>query len=203
MRNLKVYRDSINQRFIEMAADALRQGHAVIYPTDSLYGIGVSATDGRAIDKLCRLKKLNPEKNTLSIVCDGLSMASNYARIDNRAYRVMKDYLPGPFTFILPASNTLPKVFKERKTVGIRIPDNPIATALVSALDAPLMTTSVYEYDDATDITEPESLALAFANDVALVLDDGHGGSEPSTVVDLTDPTNPVIVRQGVGVFED
>lgn len=203
MRNLKVYRDSINQRFIEMAADALRQGHAVIYPTDSLYGIGVSATDGRAIDKLCRLKKLNPEKNTLSIVCDGLSMASNYARIDNRAYRVMKDYLPGPFTFILPASNTLPKVFKERKTVGIRIPDNPIATALVSALDAPLMTTSVYEYDDETDITEPESLALAFANDVAIVLDDGHGGSEPSTVVDLTDPTNPVVVRQGVGVFED
>ncbi len=203
MKTLKVYPDSINDRHIDIAVDALRDGHMVIYPTDTLYGIGVDALNNKAIEKICRLKDINPAKNTLAIVCEDISSAAQYARIDNPAFRILKQYLPGPYTFILPASNSLPKIFKERKTVGIRIPDNAIAHALVQHLGTPLMTTSVFERHSDTDITNPESLAMTFDSEVAVTIDGGDTLTTPSTVVDLTDSSAPVVVRQGAGSFEE
>lgn len=184
--------------------DALRRGDIVIYPTDSLYALGCDALNQRAIERLCRLKGLNPDKNLLSIVCSDISMAAEYARIDNRAFRLLKQYLPGPFTFILPASTKLPRVFKGRKTVGVRIPDNEVATALAAALGSPMLTASVNPpAEDPDSVTDPDALALAYDNDVAIVADGGAGHAVPSTIVDLTDSATPALIRQGLGEFEE
>ena len=201
MEILTIYPGSINERHIRRAAEALRDGRLVIYPTDSLYAIGCDALNQRAVRELCRLKGLNPDKNLLSIVCPDISEAAEYARIDNRAFRLLKQYLPGPFTFILPASTSLPKVFKGRKTVGIRIPDCDIACALAQALGNPLLTSSVDIASDNLDPAEPGSIALYYENDVDLVIDGGIRPTTPSTIVDLTDSTSPEIVRQGIGQF--
>ncbi|MDE6120623.1 MAG: threonylcarbamoyl-AMP synthase, partial [Muribaculaceae bacterium] len=143
MKILKVFSQNPDSRHISEAAEAMRRGEIVVYPTDTLYALGCDALNNRAIERLCRLKGLNPDKNLLSIVCDDLSQASDYARVDNRAFRILKQYLPGAFTFVLPASTTLPKVFKGRKSVGIRIPDNNIARGLARELGHPVMTSSV------------------------------------------------------------
>ena len=201
MEILTIYPGSINERHIRRAAEALRDGRLVIYPTDSLYAIGCDALNQRAVRELCRLKGLNPDKNLLSIVCPDISEAAEYARIDNRAFRLLKQYLPGPVTFILPASTSLPKVFKGRKTVGIRIPDCDIACALAQALGNPLLTSSVDIASDNLDPAEPGSIALYYENDVDLVIDGGIRPTTPSTIVDLTDSTSPEIVRQGIGQF--
>lgn len=197
MKTLKIYPTSINQRFIDEAVEMLRDGDIIIYPTDTLYALGCDALNQRAIERLCSLKGIDPRRNTLAIACADLSQAAGYARIDNRAYRIIKDYIPGPFTFILPPSTELPKVFKGRKEVGIRIPDNPIAHALTEALGHPIVTTSVAAapYDDTAQ--EPEVLVEAFANIASLMIDGGHGSLEGSAVVDLTDPDQPVVLREG------
>lgn len=203
MKILKIYPGSINERHIAEAADALTDGRLVVYPTDTLYAIAADATNRRAIERLCRLKHLDPDRNLLSIVCCDLSQASEYVRIDNNAYRVVRRHLPGPFTFVLPASTRLPKMFKGRRTVGVRIPDNDIARALAEKLGRPLLTSSVdVNPDDPYMSTEPESIAMTLANDVEIIIDGGSGGTEPSTVVDITEPDEPVIVRQGAGMFE-
>lgn len=198
MKILKIYPGNINERYIAEAVEALRDGHIIIYPTDSVYGLAVDALNKRAIERLCALKGLNPDKNLLSIVCTDLSQASEYARIDNNAFAILKRYLPGAFTFVLPASTRLPKIFKSRRTIGLRIPDNDIARTLAASLGNPLLTTSVNVDEDAyEDATEPENLAYAYANDVAVTIDGGHGGTIHSTIVDITDPAEPVVVRQG------
>lgn len=203
MRTLTIYPTSINERSIAEAVEALQQGQIIIYPTDTLYAMGCDALNNRAIERLCAAKGINPAKQMLSVVCDGISQASEYARIDNRAFSILKDYLPGPFTFILPASPRLPKVFKGRKTVGIRVPDCPIATALAAALGHPVLSASVsISPDSPEEAASPESLAFEYASAASLIIDGGEGGTIPSTVVDLTDPTDPVIVRQGKGAFE-
>jgi len=143
MKILKFYPGSVNERNIAEAVDIIRSGGIVIYPTDTLYALGCDALNNRAIERLCRIKGLDPARQMLSVVCEGLSQAAEYARIDNRAFRVLKEYLPGPFTFILPASTTLPKVFKGRKTVGVRIPDNDVARALAAGLGNPVLSASV------------------------------------------------------------
>ena len=202
MRVLKIYDNNINERHIAEAVEALLNGDLVIYPTDSVYGLAADALNKKAIEKLCRVKGLNPEKNLLSIVCSNLSQASDYVRIDNRAYSVLKDYLPGAYTFVLPASTRLPKVFKNRKTVGLRIPDNEIARSLAEALGNPLLTGSVdIDEDDPEASVEPENIALNYENDVELVIDSGRGGLTPTTLVDLTDPEEPVVIREGVAEF--
>ena len=159
MKTLKIYPTSINQRFIDEAVETMRDGDIIIYPTDTLYALGCDALNQRAIERLCHLKGIDTRRNTLSIVCADMSQAAGYARIDNRAFEVMKRHLPGPFTFILPPSHDLPKVFKGRKEVGIRIPDNPIARALAETLGHPIMTTSVAAspYDDTAQ--QPEVLS--------------------------------------------
>lgn len=202
MKVVRIYENNINERHIADAVEALRDGHIVIYPTDSVYGLAVDALNKRAIEQLCRLKGLNPEKNLLSIVCADLSQASDYVKIDNKVFSIIKDYLPGAYTFILPASTRLPKIFKNRKTVGLRIPDNAIARHLAEALGNPLLTGSVdIDPDDPDAAAEPENLALTYQNDVALVIDSGRGGLTPTTLVDLTDPDEPVVVREGDAEF--
>ncbi|MDE5682791.1 MAG: threonylcarbamoyl-AMP synthase [Muribaculaceae bacterium] len=202
MKILTVYPNSINQRHIDEAVEALRRGEIIVYPTDTFYALGADALNNRAVERLCRLKGMNPDKNLLSVVCSGLSQAAEYARIDNRAFRLMKENLPGAFTFILPASSTLPKVFKSRKTVGVRVPDNAIALAIAENLGNPVMSASVPlgDGDDALDeVADPRALGLRYSGtpEVTVVIDGGDGGSEGSTIVDCLDSSSPEIVRQG------
>lgn len=196
MEILQFFGDTVNDRHIARAARVLDESGIIIFPTDTLYALGCDALDNRAIQRLCAVKGINPDKQLLSIVCDGISMASDYARIDNHAFRMLKDHLPGPFTFILPGSTRLPKVFKGRRSVGVRIPANGVATALATALGRPVLATSVAIDDDA-EAVEPESIAMHYADRADLLLDAGPGGIVPSTVVDLTDSTAPAILRPG------
>lgn len=200
MKILTIYPGSVNARHIAEAVERLRAGAIICFPTDTVYALGCDALNQRAIESLCRLKGINPDKNQLSVVCSGLSQASEYVRIDNAAYRIVKEYLPGPYTFVLPASTKLPKVFKGRKTVGLRIPDNDIAVALAEELGNPILTTSV-EVGEEWDSTNAESLAMCYGSDVSIVVDGGDGGTVPSTVVDLTDPSDTQVIRQGLGDF--
>lgn len=209
MKILTIYPGSVNDRHIAEAVGVLRDGGIIIYPTDTLYAFGCDALNNRAIERLCHLKGLNPAKNLLSVVCSDISQAAEYARIDNHAFRLLKQYLPGPFTFILPSSTTLPKVFKGRKSVGIRVPDNEIALALARELGNPLMTSSI-PLDDFADTgyveaVDPRSVALKYENEgeIELAIDGGEGSTEPSTVVDILDSTSPEIIRLGLGEFEN
>ncbi len=202
MTILKMYPSSLNERYLDIAAETLRDGGIIIYPTDTLYAIGCDALNSRAIERICKIKGINPQKTGLSIICDGLSQAAEYARIDNRAFKILKRYFPGPFTFLLPVATTLPKVFKGRKVVGIRIPDNPIATSLATRIGNPLLTTSVTDEGDGS-VIYPESLAMKYDSTVDLLIDGGEGSDIPSTVVDITDSSSPAIIREGAGAFED
>ncbi len=203
MQILKFYSGPVNERFLMQAVDTLREGHTIIYPTDTIYALGCDALNQRAIERLCRIKGINPDKNLLSIVCADISQASEYARIDNRAFRILKEHLPGPFTFILPASTKLPKVFKSRKTVGIRIPGCKLARALAEALGNPLLTASVnINPDSPQDAAEPDALTMEYASDAALLLDAGTGLTDPSTIIDITDSSAPETIRLGRGTFQ-
>lgn len=194
-----------NERIITEAVEALRDGRIIIYPTDTLYALGCDASNNKAVERLCRIKKINPDKNLLSIVCSDLSQAAAYARIDNRAYTTLRHYLPGPFTFILPASSALPKIFKGRRQAGIRIPDNAFAQRLAEELGNPLMSSSATVEVEPGEAITPEAVADAYAPyaEISLIIDAGETSSEPSTIVDLTDSTSPEIVRQGRATFED
>lgn len=200
MDYLTIYPTSINEKAIDQAVEALRDGKIILYPTDSLYALGCNALDNRAIERLCAIKGINPAKQLLSVVCSDISQAAEYARIDNHAFSLIKRNAPGPFTFILPASTTLPKVFKGRRTVGVRIPDNPIAQALAKAMGNPILSASVkVPGDSPEEAANPESLEMAYESIATLIIDGGEGGTVPSTVVDCLDSTDPQIVRQGKG----
>lgn len=194
-----MYPSSINDRYLDEVVTTLREGGVIIYPTDTVYAIGCDALNSRAIEKVCRIKGLNPDKNTLSVIAADLSMAAEYARIDNNAFHVLKANLPGPFTFILPAATTLPKAFKGRRTVGVRIPDNSIARAITQALGHPILSTTVPTDDDGNYPVDPQAIALEAAPEIDIVIDGDDGGTEVSTVVDLTDSSSPEILRQGMG----
>ncbi len=205
MKTFRIYPTSINELYIGECADALRRGELIVYPTDTLYAIGCDALNQSAIERLCRIKGLNPQKNTLSIICSDMSQASEYVRIDNRAFDVLRRYTPGPFTFILPAATTLPKAFKGRRKVGLRIPDNCIARTLAAELGHPLLTTSIpSEGLEEHEITMADEIMLRYDinPEIDLMIDGGEGSVKPSTVVDLTDPTSPEILREGAGEFE-
>lgn len=191
-----------DRRAVAEAAEALRDGKIIIYPTDTLYAFGCDALNARAVERLCRLKDINPDKNLLSIVCSDISQAAEYTRIDNRAFRILKEYLPGPYTFILPAATKLPKVFRSRRSVGVRIPDNDFARALAEEMDNPIMSSSA-EFDEG-DTVVPCLLAEKYdgRQEIALTIDGGEGGIRPSTIVDLTDSDAPAVIRQGAGEFD-
>lgn len=200
MKNLHIYPSSINDRYLDEIVDCLRDGGIIIYPTDSLYALGCDALNNSAIEKLCKFKGVNPQKQTLSVVCDGLSMASEYARMDNEAFRIIRRNLPGSFTFILPASTKLPKVFKGRRAVGIRIPDNKIAMAIAERLGNPILSTSAHE--DGSEIVDPQVLADEYSGIASLIVNGGECEGHSSTVVDLTDSYNPEIIRQGIAELQ-
>ena len=201
MKILTAFGDTVNARHIDDAVRVLRDGGVLIYPTDTIYALGCDALNSRAIERLCRLKGINPDKQLLSIVCASMSQAAEYARVDNRAFKLMKTCLPGPFTMILPSASPLPKVFKGRKSVGVRIPDNSIARALAEGLGNPIMTTSVAPADE-DDITSPDALELAYHYDADLLIDAGEGGQTGSTIINCLDSSSPEIVRQGLGVID-
>ena len=202
MKSLKFYPTNINRRYIDETVSALRDGKLIIYPTDTLYAIGCDALNNRAIEKICRIKGINPAKQLLSIVCSDISQAAEYARIDNNAFRLMRSNLPGPFTFILPAATTLPKALKGRHTVGVRIPDNDIARAIADALGNPLLSTSVsIDRLEGYETVEPLSLAIQYEDTVDLLVDGGTGSTGQSTIVDCLDSSYPEITREGTGTL--
>lgn len=204
MKILKMYGSAINELMIDEAVDALRSGEIIVYPTDSLYAIGCDALNQRAIEKICRLKEIDPRKQHLAIVCSDISQAARYAQISNSAFDVLRRNLPGAFTFILPAATSLPKAFKGRHEVGVRVPGDAIACRLAEALGNPLLTTSIDLADVDDDVAQVATLEIAtkYESQVALMIDAGSRGVVGSTVVDLTDSSSPEIVRQGVAELQ-
>ena len=197
MQRLTIFPSSINTHYIERAVEAICDGGVIIYPTATLYAMGCDALSQKAVERLCAAKGINPAKQMLSVICSDLSMAALYARIDNRAFQILKRNTPGPFTFVLPAAPTLPKAFKGRKTVGIRIPDNEIARAITEMLGHPVLSASIAS--DGDEIITPDQLELIPALDAELLIDGGDSDNLPSTVGDLTDSSAPEIIRQGKG----
>ena len=198
---LKIYPENPHPRVIEKVVGVLRDGGLVIYPTDTVYAIGCDALNVRAVEKICRMKGVNPQKSNLSIICYDLSNLSEYAKVSNSAFKLLKKHLPGPFTFILPTSSELPKIYKNRKEVGIRIPDNNIVRTLVKELGNPLLTMSVRDSDDVLEYaTDPELICEKYEDMVDIIIDGSCGGLEASTVVDCT-TDDFEIIRQGKGVL--
>ncbi len=197
---IKLYEDNPNQREIDKVIEVLRNGGIVIYPTDTLYAFGCDALNVRAVEKICALKDINPQRNNLSIIGYDLSDISEYAKVNTATFKLLRKNLPGPFTFILNTTSTLPRIYKNRKTVGIRVPDNNIIRELVTQLGNPIMTTSVNgDENEAVEYrTHPELIYEKWADTVDIVIDGGHGGLEPSTIVDCTGNI-PEITRQGKG----
>lgn len=199
MKILEIIEDSINQRHIDEIVNILENGGLIIYPTDTAYALGCDALNNSAIERICSLKAMKSAKTNLSIICSDLSQVTQYAKVDNTQFRVMKRNLPGPFTFLLPALSRLPKAFKGRRTVGIRIPDNRVAHAIVESLGRPILTTTVPDTLNDDYRCEPELLAEAFRATVDIVVDGGRGNLDQSTVVDCTDDFE--IIRQGKGIL--
>ncbi len=200
---IKLYNENPNEKEIEKVVKVLRNGGLIIYPTDTVYGLGCDFTNTKALEKIAKLKGVKLEKANFSFVCNDLSHLSDYVKqIDTPTYKILKRALPGPYTFILPGSNNLPKVFKKKKTVGIRVPDNNIARTLVAALGNPIISTSIRDDDDVIEYTtDPELIYEKWKDIVSLVIDGGYGDNEASTVIDLTD-AEPFVIREGKGSLD-
>ena len=200
----KLYPKNPNIKQIESIVKILQGGGVIIYPTDTVYGIGCDIHNQKAVERIARIKGVKPETANFSFICRDLSHLSEYARqVPNSVFKLMKRNLPGPFTFILNASNKVPKLLEsKKKTVGIRIPDNDISAAIVEQLGNPLLTTSVHFNIEMIEYaTDPELIHEKYSDVVDLVVDGGYGGIEFSTIVDCTD-SEPVIVREGLGILE-
>jgi tRNA threonylcarbamoyl adenosine modification protein (Sua5/YciO/YrdC/YwlC family) len=202
---IKIYEENPNQREIQKVLDVLRDGGIIVYPTDTVYGVGCDITNGKAVEKVARFKNVEIEKSNMSFICSDLRHLSDYAKpISNQVFKLIRRHLPGPFTFILEANSNVPKYFKgKKKTVGIRIPDNGIIREIVRQLGNPILSTSVHDEDDLDEyITDPELIHEKMADFADLVIDGGPGGNIPSTVVDCTDGA-PAILRQGKGIIQE
>ncbi|MBQ8672519.1 MAG: threonylcarbamoyl-AMP synthase [Bacteroides sp.] len=201
---LKLYNKNNAPQDLQRIIDLLNDGGLVIFPTDTMYAIGCHGLKERAIERICQLKGLDPKKHSLSIICYDLSSISEYAKMDNNTFKLMKRNLPGPFTFILNGTTRLPKIFRNRKEVGIRMPDCSIIQEIARLLDAPLMSTTLPldEGEETEYATDPELIDEKWGERVDLVIDGGIGGLEPSTIVDCTGD-EPAIVRQGCGWLEE
>ena len=201
---LKMYEENPNEKHVRQVCDILRNGGIIIYPTDTVYGMGCDIYHARAIERIARLKKIKPEKAQFSFIVSDLSHLSGYSRfVNNDIFKLMKSKLPGPYTFILHASNNVPKILKNtKKTVGIRIPDNRIILEIVRELGHPILTTSIHDDDKIIDYTtDPELIYENFRDKVDLVIDGGFGGNIPSTIIDCTGE-QPEIIRMGAGIFD-
>jgi len=198
---IKIYPENPNERQIRTVVECLRDGGIIVYPTDTIYGIGCDIFHAKSVERICELRGINPKKATFSFICSDLSQLSEFTKpIENHIYKMMKANLPGPFTFILNANNNVPRhIQSKRKTVGIRIPGNQVTLEIVSMLGNPIMSTSVHDDDEILEYnTDPELIYEKFANKVDMVIDAGYGGNIPSTVLDCTDGEIRV-TRQGKG----
>ncbi|MCD8079769.1 MAG: threonylcarbamoyl-AMP synthase [Bacteroides sp.] len=200
---LKLYERNNDPRDLQQVVDILNDGGLIIYPTDTMYAIGCHGLKERAIERICRIKNIDPRRSNLSIICYDLSVISEYAKVNNDVFKLIKRNLPGPFTFILNGTTRLPKIFRNRKEVGIRMPDHTVIREIARMLDAPLMTTTL-PYDESEDIEyaiDPELIEEKFGKTVDLVIDGGVGEISYSTVVDCTGD-EPEIIRQGKGMLD-
>jgi tRNA threonylcarbamoyl adenosine modification protein (Sua5/YciO/YrdC/YwlC family) len=198
---IRIHPDNPQPRLLKQVADVLRNGGVVIYPTDTIYGLGCDIHQHKAVERICRIKNVQPEKAQLSFVCYDLSHLSTYAKqLPTSSYRILKQYLPGPYTFVLEASKQTPRILKtKRDTVGIRVPDNGIARGIVQELGNPILSASL-PGDQVEEYTDPEIIHDRFEKLVDIVIDGGIGGMIPSTVVDLT-AGDPELIREGAGVW--
>ncbi|MBC7565975.1 MAG: threonylcarbamoyl-AMP synthase [Pedobacter sp.] len=202
---IKIYPENPNPKAIEQVVEVLKKGGIIIYPTDTVYGMGCDITNQKAIERICKLRGIKPEKSNFSFICSDLRHISDYIKpIDNTIFRVLKKALPGPFTFIFNASNNVPKLLSSnKKTVGIRVPDNAIAKEIVLQLGNPILSTSIHDDDEVIEYsTDPELIHEKYIDKVDLIVDGGYGDNEPSTVVDCTSGDFEII-RQGKGDLEN
>ncbi len=200
---IKIYPENPNPKAVQKVVEVLKRGGLVIYPTDTVYGLGCDITNIKALERIAQIKGVKLEKSNFSFVCEDLSNLSDYVKqIDTTTFKILKRALPGPYTFILPGSKSLPNPFKKRKTVGIRVPDNSIALALVNALGNPIVSTSIRDEDDIIEYTtDPELILEKWDNLVDIVVDGGYGGNEASTIIDLSGDA-PEVVREGKGSLD-
>ncbi len=198
---VEIHPQNPQERLIRKVADVLREGGVIIYPTDTVYGLGCDIFQPKAVERICRIKGIDPQKANLSFVCSDLSDLSKYAKaISTPQYRFIKQYIPGPFTFILPASREVPKILKSRKdTIGLRVPNHRITHAIAAALGHPILSSSL-PGEMVEEYTDPELIHEKFEKLVDLVVNGGIGGMEYSTIVDMTNE-EPEIVRQGAGIL--
>jgi tRNA threonylcarbamoyl adenosine modification protein (Sua5/YciO/YrdC/YwlC family) len=197
---IKLYEDHVDRKKLKHIVEILRNGGLVIYPTDTVYGLGCDITNKSALEKLARIKGVRLDKANFSFICEDLSNLSDHvAQIETQTFKILKRNLPGPYTFILPGSNSLPGVFRKKKTVGIRVPDNAIALALVRELGNPIVSTSIKDDDELLEYTTDPSLMFdEWKHQVDVVIDGGFGGNEASTIIDLTG-REPILIREGKG----
>jgi len=200
---LKIYEENPNPREIGKVIDILKGGGLIIYPTDTVYALGCDINNSKALERMARIKNVKLEKANFSFVCYDLSNLSDYVKqIDSSTFKILKRALPGPYTFILPGGRSLPSAFKNKKTVGIRVPNNHIPLEIVKALGNPISSTSIYDEDEVLEYTtDPELIHEKWNHLVDLVIDGGFGGNEPSTIIDLSED-EPIIVREGKGSLE-
>ena len=201
---LRIYPENPQENLIHEVVKTLDNGGLIIYPSDTVYALGCNIFDIKAMEKLAQIKGVKLEKAHFSIICNDLSHLSEFTRpIDTATFRLLKHYLPGPFTFILEANKTLPLAYKGQKTIGIRVPDHPIPQLIVSKLGHPIASTSIKDDDDVIEYTtDPELIAEKYDHLVDIVIDSGYGDNKASTIVDLTQGI-PEVVREGKGNFED
>lgn len=197
---VRIYPENPDERKIRQVVECLRGGGLIIYPTDTVYGIGCDIHNTRAVEKVARIKGIKPQKNNFSFICYDLSHIADYARVSNAAFKLMKKALPGPFTFILEASGKVPKLLNtNKKTVGIRVPDHSIPRAIVKELGNPILTSSIKDDDEIIEYsTDPELIFEKFEHQVDIVINGGYGGNVASTIIDATSDDFEII-REGLG----
>lgn len=200
---IKIYEENPNPKEIKRVVKILRNGGVIIFPSDTVYALGCDITNHRAMERVAQLRGIKLEKANFSFICEDLSNLSDYVKqIDSPTFKLLKRNLPGPYTFILPGNNNLPTVFKKKKEVGIRVPDNAIARAIVHELGNPIISTSIRDEDELIEYTtDPELILEKWDNLVDLVIDGGYGGNIASTVIDLTG-AEPVVIREGKGSLD-
>ena len=197
---IKIYKDKPSEAAIKKVVDVLKSGGLVIYPTDTVYGLGCDITNSKALERIAKIKGIKLEKANFSFVCSDLSNLSDYVKqIDTSTFKILKRALPGPYTFILPGNNDLPSAFRKKKTVGIRVPDNTIALDIVRMLGNPIVSTSIHDDDEVLEYsTDPELIFEKWQHLVDLVIDGGYGDNVGSTIIDLSG-YEPVVIREGKG----
>src|SRR5690606_29315222 len=200
---IRIYEENPNPKEIAKVVAVLKRGGLIIYPTDTVYGLGCDITNLKALERVAMIKGVKLEKANFSFVCHDLSHLSDYVKqIDTSTFKILKRALPGPYTFILPGSKSLPNPFKKRKTVGIRVPANNIAIEIVKQLGNPIISTSIRDDDEVLEYTtDPELILEKWDNLVDLLIDGGYGDNMPSTIIDLSEG-EPVVVREGKGSLE-